>query len=266
MDIDWKLKGKVVVVTGAARGNGEAIARGFAEAGAKLVLCDKLSEKVEAVARDLRTAGVGAIAVPADVSEYQEVKRAIETAVENFRRIDVLVNNAGVLRGGTAVEVNPENWDENFDINAKGCFYFCQLVARQMIKQREGGKIITISSVSGLAAEESTACYSASKAAVIMFTKVLAVELAPHKINVNSIAPGWVDTEMVRPFLTDPMVREVCRKIPLGRIARSEDLVGGALFLASHLSDYVTGHVLVIDGGLTVNITTKPGEEALQFA
>lgn len=264
--IDFGLDGKVVIVTGAARGIGAAMARAFGQAHADVVLADRMRrpdgrQRCEVLAREITSRGGRATIVQADVSNYSQVERMVETAVSAFGRLDVLVANAGIAREEPALEADEDNWYENLDINAKGCLFCCQAAAKQMIRQGKGGKIITITSIDGMAAEEGLISYSASKAAATMIVKCLAVELAPHKINVNGIAPSWVETEMsVGPFLPDRV--EALRKalkgrVPLGYMAQPEAIAGGALYLASPLSDYVTGHILVIDGGLLSDITIR---------
>jgi len=264
--IDFGLDGKVVIVTGAARGIGAAIARAFGQAHAYVILADRMKrpdgrQRCEALVKEIRSNGGKAVIVQTDVSNYSQVERMVEAAVSEFGRLDVLVSNAGIVRAGSALDIDEDNWSENLDINAKGCLFSCQVSAKQMIKQGKGGKIIAITSVDGMAAEEGLISYSASKAAMIMIVKCLAVELAPYKINVNGIAPGWIETEMsVSPFLPDrieALKKALEERIPLGYMAQPEAIAGGALYLASPLSDYVTGHILVIDGGLLSDITIR---------
>jgi NAD(P)-dependent dehydrogenase (short-subunit alcohol dehydrogenase family) len=188
-----------------------------------------------------------------------------QTAIDRFGRVDIFVNNAAIMKGGSLVDMNDANLQEHFDVNVKGCFYCCQLAAKQMIKQGSGGKIVVIASVDGLEAEEGIVAYSSSKAALTLMMKCMAVELASHKINVNAIAPGWVATDMSVPYMTDALYKELGKRIPAGYMAKPEQIAGAALFLASPLSDYVMGHVLVVDGGLTSNITIKAGEESVQY-
>ena len=264
--IDFGLDGKVAIVTGAARGIGAAIARAFGQAYAHVVLADRMSrpdgrQRCEVLVKEIRSVGGRAIIVQTDVSNYSQVERMVETAVSEFGRLDVLVSNAGVAREGSALEIDEDNWYENLDTNAKGCLFCCQVAAKQMIKQGKGGKIIAITSIDGMAAEEGLISYSASKAAVIMIVKCLAVELAPYRINVNGIAPGWIETEMsMSPFSPDKIeiLRKVLKeRVPLGYMAQPGAIAGGALYLASPLSEYVTGHILVIDGGLLSDITIR---------
>ena len=274
MDQDFvtslSLAGKVVVVTGAARGIGEAIARAFGRMGCKVVIADRMKradgqKRCDALADDIRKTGGEAFVMRLDVSDRSQVENMLSVTIERFGRLDVFVNNAAIMKGGSLIDMDEKNLQEHFDVNIKGAFYCCQLVAKQMIKQGTGGRIIIISSVDGLEAEEGIVAYSSSKASLIMMMKCMAVELSKHKINVNAIAPGWVETDMTVPYLNDALMKELEKRIPLGYMAKPAEIAGGALFLASHLANYVTGHVLVIDGGLTSNITIKAGEGVVQY-
>jgi NAD(P)-dependent dehydrogenase (short-subunit alcohol dehydrogenase family) len=267
---DFQLEGKVVIVTGSARGIGEAIAEAFAAAKCKVVIADRMRradgrKRCEALAGRIAELGGQAFVTQLDVSDRAQVEKTIQATVQKFGRVDVLVNNAAVMRGGSLLDMDEDNLREHFEVNVKGCFNCCQLVAKQMIKQGGGGKIVVISSVDGMEAEEGVVAYSSSKASIIVMTKCMAMELAPHKINVNAIAPGWVETDMTVPYLNEGLVRELNKRIPFGRMAKPEQMGGGALFLASPLSDYITGHVLVIDGGLLTNITIKSPEGSVQY-
>jgi len=264
------LSGKVVVVTGAARGIGEAIARAFGRMGCKVVIADRMrrpdgQKRCDALAEDIRRAGGEALVMRLDVSDRSQVENMLNVTIERFGHLDVFINNAAIMKGGSLIDMDEKNLQEHFDVNIKGAFYCCQVVAKQMIKQGTGGRIIIISSVDGLEAEEGIVAYSSSKASLIMMMKCMAVELSKHKINVNAIAPGWVETDMTVPYLNDALMKELEKRIPSGYMAKPEEIAGGALFLASHLANYVTGHVLVIDGGLTSNITIKAGEGVVQY-
>ena len=264
------LENKVVIVTGAARGIGEAIAKSFGSAKCNVVIADRMKradgrQRAEALAMEIVSSGGQAIVLQTDVSDHAQVERLFQTAIEKFGRVDILVNNAAIMKGGTLLDMTRQNLSEHLEINVKGCFDCCQTAAKQMIKQGNGGKIIIISSVDGIEAEEGIVAYSTSKAALILMMKCMAVELAPHRINVNAIAPGWVETDMTVPYLNDSLMKELKKRIPAGCMAKPEQMAGGALFLASHLSDYVNGHVLVIDGGLTSNITIKADQGGVQY-
>lgn len=264
------LEGKVVIVTGAARGIGEAIARAFGHLQCNVIIADRMRrpdgrKRCEALAEDIREAGGQAFVIQLDVSDRNQVQKMLEATLGKFGRVDVFVNNAAIMKGGSLIDMDEKNLQEHFDVNIRGCFNCSQLIAKQMIKQGGGGRIIIISSIDGMEAEEGIVAYSSSKASLIMMTKCMAVELASHKITVNTIAPGWVETEMTVPYLTDDLMKELKNRIPLGYMARPEDIAGGALFLASPLADYMTGQVLVIDGGLTSNITIKAGQGVVQY-
>lgn len=267
---ELKLDGKVVVVTGAARGIGEAIARSFGSHKCSVLVADRMKrpdgqQRAQSTVDAIVKNGGRAITMKVDVSDRTQVEKMLQTAVDSFGRVDVFVNNAAIMKGGFLVDMDDVNLQEHFDVNVKGCFYCCQLAAKQMIKQGSGGKIIIIASVDGLEAEEGIVAYSASKAALILMMKCMAVELARHKINVNAIAPGWVETDMSMPYLNDALMKELRKRIPAGYVAKPEQIAGAALFLASPLSDYVMGHVLVVDGGLTSNITIKTDEGSVQY-
>lgn len=269
-DYNLQLDGKIVVVTGAARGIGEAIARAFGLAHCNVVIADRMKrpdgrKRCETLAAEITKAGSQALVMQVDVSERGQVEAMFARTIERFGRIDVFVNNAAIMKGGLLIDMDEKNLQEHFEVNVRGCMNCCQLAAKQMIKQGNGGKVIIISSVDGMEAEEGTVAYSASKAALILMMKCMAVELGPHGINVNAIAPGWVETDMTVPFLNEPLLKELQKRIPTGGMAKPDQIAGGALFLASELASYVTGHVLVIDGGLLPNITIKAGEASVQY-
>ena len=267
---ELEVDGKVIVVTGAARGIGEAIARSFGSHKCSVLVADRMKrpdgqQRAQSTVDAIVKNGGRAITMKVDVSDRTQVEKMLQTAVDSFGRVDVFVNNAAIMKGGSLVDMDDVNLQEHFDVNVKGCFYCCQLAAKQMIKQSSGGKIIIIASVDGLEAEEGIVAYSASKAALTLMMKCMAVELARHKINVNAIAPGWVETDMSMPYLNDALMKELRKRIPAGYVAKPEQIAGAALFLASPLSDYVMGHVLVVEGGLMSNITIKAGEESVQY-
>jgi len=267
---DLQLEGKVVIVTGAARGIGEAIAKSFGSAHCKVVVADRMRradgrKRAESLAKKIVEDGGQALVMQVDVSDRSQIEGMIEKTLERFGRIDVFVNNAAIMKGGSLISMDEDNLMEHLNINVKGCFNCCQMAAKQMMKQGAGGKIIIISSVDGIEAEEGIVAYSASKAALILMMKCMAIELAPHKVNVNAIAPGWVETDMTVPYLNEALERELRKRIPAGCMAKPEQIAGGALFLASPLADYVNGHVLVIDGGLLSNITVKAEEGAVKY-
>jgi NAD(P)-dependent dehydrogenase (short-subunit alcohol dehydrogenase family) len=243
---------KVALVTGAAQGIGRAIAEVYAEHGARVVVSDILIDRARAVAAGIN-AGSGARAADLylDVTDPESVQQAIEATVATFGRIDILVNNAGVLRPHLIVDFPLQDWELIFRVNVRGTFLCSQAAARQMIRQGHGGCIINISSASASKADREEAAYCASKAAVVGFTRVLALELGPYGIRANAILPGATDTEMLRD-LTDqvPGIREeLLAKTPLGKIATPRDQAKAAVFLASDLASHITGEQLVVSGG-----------------
>jgi NAD(P)-dependent dehydrogenase (short-subunit alcohol dehydrogenase family) len=249
--MDVLLTGKVALVTGAARGIGRAIAEVYAEHGARVAAADVLTEQAQAVAEGINAAGGSALALYLDVTDPQSVQQAVDATVARFGRIDVLVNNAGVLRPHLVVDFPLEDWDLIFRVNVRGTFLCSQAAARQMIEQGSGGCIINVSSASGKKADREESAYCASKSAVIGFTRCLALELGPYGIRANAILPGATDTEMLRALIDQvPGVQEeLLAKTPLGKMARPRDQANAAVFLASDLASHITGEQLVVSGG-----------------
>ncbi|MCX8117423.1 MAG: glucose 1-dehydrogenase [Desulfobacterota bacterium] len=246
-----RLKGKVALITGSTRGIGKAFALGFAREGADLVVHGRNLEKAKGVAEEVRGLGVNAYAIAGDVANGQEVARMVEEAHGHFGRIDLLVNNAGINPFILPAEKIPEEgWEQVIDVNLKGVFLCCQAVGKKMIAQG-GGKIINISSVIGFLGEQGFLPYAVSKAGVMMLTRILAYEWSRYQITVNALAPGIIAAGMNTPILNkEPLVSGLTRLIPLKRLARPEEVVGAALFLASEESSYINGATLVVDGGM----------------
>lgn len=249
------LQDKVAVVTGPSTGIGRAISLAFAKAGAHLVLVehpDFHKEALKELTKEIEGLGRKALVALTDVSNVAQIRAMADKAKETFGRIDILVNNAGALTTGPAVDVTEEDWDKVLDVTLKSTFFCSQAAARVMIPQG-GGKIINIGSNFGITAFKGRPAYCTAKAGVHQLTRALALEWAPNKINVNSIAPALTETPgraevMARPGFKEMMLQQ----FPIGRWNQPEDLVGAALFLASPLSDMVVGHVLVVDGGWTI--------------
>ena len=242
------LKDRIAIVTGGGSGIGRAIALRFAQEGASVVVAGRTLEKVEKTAREVEKIGTGSLALRADVSISSDVAQMVKATVDRFGRIDILVNNAGTIVRKNFFEYTEEDWDRVMDVNLKSVFLCCKQVVPVMLKQ-DKGKIVNIASTSGQIGFR--VVYGASKAGVINFTASLALELAPHKINVNAISPGTIDTPLVAALKASPEMQEsVLRCIPYGRLGRPEDIASAALFLASDESDYMVGSVVVIDGGL----------------
>lgn len=250
-----KLAGKVALVTGGGRGNGRAIALGLAREGADVAIGYASHEAAaRAVVGEIQALGRRAIGVPGDVAAPGTAARLVAETVAAFGRIDVLVNNAGVLRRTPFLEIAEEEWDRILDINLKGVFLIGQAVARQMVAQGGGGKIINISSLNQFNAGLNVAHYSVSKAGVGMLTKAMALELAPHDIRVNAIAPGLIETDMNRQDIARDDFREGrLARIPLKLIGRPDDLVAIATLLASDDARLITGATFNVDGGAGIS-------------
>jgi NAD(P)-dependent dehydrogenase (short-subunit alcohol dehydrogenase family) len=250
---EFSLEGKVAVVIGGSRGIGRAIARRFAEAGAKVVVCSRKLEGVQMVADEVKAAGGEALALQAHVGRSDDLAALVRQTLETFGRVDVAVNNAGTNpHFGPLLTADEGQLDKTLDVNLKGVFRGCKAVAPQMEKQG-GGKIINIASVAGLRPGTGMGLYSISKAGVIMLTQVLAVELGPANIQVNAIAPGVIKTRFSRVLWETPEIAEpALHTLPAGRFGEPEEVASLALYLASPASDFVTGAVFVMDGGQSV--------------
>jgi 3-oxoacyl-[acyl-carrier protein] reductase len=244
------LKDKVTLITGGSRGIGAAAAVKFAQAGSHLVLnFHKHEREAHSIAARARSFGVRAIAVQADVSCFEDVEALFTSALEEYDRVDVLVANAGVWTGGSIDQLDLSIWQQTLDVNLTGIFNCCRLAAPVM-KQQRGGAIVTVSSTAGQRGEALHSHYAASKGGIISFTKSLASELGPYGIRVNSVAPGWVDTDMSAEPLHDPRaLKAILGGIPLRRVAAAEDVAGPILFLASDLARHINGEVLNVNGG-----------------
>jgi NAD(P)-dependent dehydrogenase (short-subunit alcohol dehydrogenase family) len=252
----FSLKGKVALITGGSRGIGRAIALTFADAGADVVVSsrNRRPPELEKVAEEIRAKGRRALAMPAHVGKKEDVQNLVQKTLREFGRIDILVNNAGanpVL--SSMVDLEEAAFEKVMEVNLKGALLMSQAVAKEMIKQG-GGRIINISSISGLRARaDGTGAYCISKAGVNMLTQVMARELADHNILVNAIAPGSIKTEMSRVNWIDPERRaQRIREIELKRFGEPEEVGGLALFLASEASSFVTGEIIRVDGGQTI--------------
>lgn len=245
------LKGKNAVITGGARGIGRAIALKIASLGANVIINYSGSEDAACeVAEEIEKTGVRALTIKADVSNSIEVKKIFETAVSNFDSIDILVNNAGITRDGLLMRMSDEDFDRVIDINLKGTFNCIKFASKYMMKQRYG-KIVNIASVVGLCGNAGQCNYAASKAGVIGLTKSAAKELAGRNINVNAIAPGFIATSMTD-AIPEKIKNEYMDNIPLKRFGNPEDVAQLAAFLCSSDSDYITGQVINIDGGMVM--------------
>jgi NAD(P)-dependent dehydrogenase (short-subunit alcohol dehydrogenase family) len=255
----FSLEGRVAIVTGSGQGIGEAIALTFAEAGAQLVIVDINIATAEATADDVRALGKQALVIPADVRDRGQVDNMIIKTLEKFEHIDIMVNNAGFgYMTVPLVEMVEEDWDKGIILNLKSIFVCCKAVGRVMIRQKKGN-IINMSSMAGLVPYPMAINYSAAKAGVINLTQTLAVELAPHNIRVNALAPGVIETPLTaelykkRPDLKEQRLEH----IPLGRLGKPQDIANAALFLASEASSYISGQTILVNGAMTTFVTPK---------
>ena len=248
-----RLEGKVCIVTGASRGIGRGIAVRLAQEGAKVVINHRGSaEGAEETARLVRETGGEALVVQADVSRFDEAQRLVQETINAFGQVDVLVNNAGTTRDMLLMMMKEEQWDVVVDTNLKSVFSCCKAVARPMVK-RKFGRIINISSVSGLAGQGGQTNYAASKAGVIAFSKSLAKELGSRNITVNVVAPGFVPTALTEGILAEgENMQRAVEATPLGRLGTPEDVAGAVVFFASDDASFITGQVLSVDGGLVM--------------
>ena len=235
-------------MTGAAQGIGKSVSLLLARSGADLVVSDVNFEKAEEPARELETLGRKAMAIRVNVVSFGDVEKMVEAVLERFGRIDILVNNAGIARDKLILRMTEEEWDAVLDVNLKGTFNCTKAVIRHMSKQRSG-KIVSIASVVGEMGNAGQANYAASKAGVIGFTKTIAREFAQRGINVNAIAPGYIETPMTD-ALPEKAKEELKRLIPMERLGRPEDVAEAVLFLVSEASSYITGQVLNVNGGI----------------
>ncbi|MCX8116395.1 MAG: 3-oxoacyl-[acyl-carrier-protein] reductase [Desulfobacterota bacterium] len=243
-----ELSGKVALVTGAAQGIGRAIALLLAENGADVAISDINIEKAKETAMEVEALGRQALALQANVALWNEVEQMVETIVGRFGRIDILVNNAGITRDRLILRMTEEDWDSVLDVNLKGTFHCTKAALRHMAKQKSG-KIVNIASVSGEMGNPGQANYAASKAGVIGFTKTIAREFASRGINVNAIAPGFIQTAMTD-AIPEKVRETLIRMIPMERLGQPEDVAQAVLFLVSERSRYITGQVLNVNGGI----------------
>jgi 2-deoxy-D-gluconate 3-dehydrogenase len=244
----FSLQDKVAIVTGASRGLGEGMAIGLAEAGASVVVVAN-SNKINDTADKIKELGRKSLAIQADLTSIKPIPQIIEKTLNEFGKIDILLNCAGIIRRAPAVEFSEKDWDDVVNVNQKTLFFMCQAAAKEMMKQGRG-KIINIASLLSFQGGIIVPSYTATKSAVVGITKAMANEWATHGINVNAIAPGYMATEMTEALQKSAeRAPTILARIPQGRWGTPEDMKGAAVFLASEASDYLQGHVIVVDGG-----------------
>jgi len=248
---------KVAFVPGGSGGIGEAICWGLAANGARVVVAGRSREKAERVAKQITQAGYEAIGISVDVKNVAEIRDGADHVVERFGSLDLLINCAGIQREQALLEVTEDAYDEVYQVNLKGAMFLGQACARHQVKAKGGGckqvHILSVRSQLGLRGRGYSA-YVSSKSGLVGLVKQHAMELAPHKINVNGVAPTFVETDMVKQMLSDQDFRStLVKRIPLGRIAEPIDLVGPALFFSSRASDFITGQIMYVDGGITAS-------------
>jgi len=249
----FSLKDKVAIITGGSKGLGMMMAEGFAEAGAKLVLCSRKLDQCEQAAEKIRELGAECLALACDVSEPDDVKKMVNASIKEFNKIDILVNNAGMAWGDELEDTPLERWDQMYNTNVRGTF-LCTTEAGKHMIANGGGKIINLTSITAFKASDPaiaiTPAYASSKGALVSLTRSLARYWAKHNITVNAIAPGIFPSNATKGL--DKKVDTMEAAIPLGRLGYKDDFKGAAVFLASPAADYITGHVLVVDGGMLV--------------
>src|ERR1700690_1507201 len=248
----FDLKGRVAVVTGGNGGIGRSIALGFAEGGAAVAILGRNDEKNQRVLSELKAIGVHSMAVKVDVTNPASLEPALNKVERELGSLDILANNAGnVSPSGRRLDEKPQNWEGGIETQLNAVFLLSKLAAKSMLA-RKSGKIINIASMYSYFGSGLIPSYSAAKGAIVQLTKSMAIELAPHNIQVNAIAPGWIETDMTAPVHTMPLNDEILARTPAGRWGQTEELAGTAVYLASRASDFVTGTTIRVDGGYSI--------------
>ena len=249
----FSVEGKVALVTGASSGLGDNFARVLAARGARVVACARRTERLDALVADVTRTGGEALAVAMDVTNAASVDNAFARATAAFGAPDIVVNNAGIARTRASIELPEAEWREVLDTNLDGAWRVAQAAARAMVAAKKGGSIVNIASILGLRVANQLLAYSAAKAALVQVTKALALEWSRHRIRVNAIAPGYIETEINRDFFATDAGQAVVKRVPQRRIGKPSDLDGALLLLASDAGSYMTGSIVVVDGGHVVN-------------
>lgn len=247
----FDLTGRVAVVTGGNGGIGRSIALGLAQAGAAVAVLARNEEKNQHVISEIQALGVAALAVKVDVSVRGELQTALAKVEEALAPVSILVNNAGIAVIAGVLDQTPEDWDKVIETNLNACFLISKLAAKSMVKQGQG-KIINIVSMYSFFGSALVPSYSAAKGALLQLTKSMAIELAPFGIQVNAIAPGWIETDMTAPLKPSPLYQEIITRTPAGRWGNPDELSGTAVYLASRASNFVTGATICVDGGYAI--------------
>ena len=253
MASNYDLNGKVAIVTGGGRGIGKAIALGLAQCGAKLVLTSRTQEELEKLASEIKGNGGEATAVVTDLMESEQIHALVEASMKTYGRVDILINNAARSFLRPLMDLREDGWDKIFDVNCKAAFLLSRAVAKIMGEQG-GGRIVNITTVGAVRGGAGMGVYHASKAALNMLTKCMAVEWAPLNVNVNAVGPGLTKTAFSQPIWSNPSVEQtITTRIPKGRLAEPEEIVGAVLFLCSDDSSFITGESIYVDGGTLAN-------------
>lgn len=251
-----KLSNKVAVITGGSLGIGRAIALNYAREGAKVAISGRGRQALQEVKELIESNGGEVLVFEADVRSSPMVNQMVDEVVAQWGGVDILVSNAGICSPSAFVDITEEDWDNHMEINLKGTFLVSQRIAKEMIKAGNGGSIIMMSSVNGLAAESDQAHYNTTKGGMNLLMMSMAVELAKHKIRVNSLCPGFIETRLTKPLIDNPpAIAEYLKSIPMGEVGQPEDIAEAALYLASNESRYMTGHCMVIDGGQVIKLS-----------
>ncbi len=251
-----KLAGKIAVVAGGSSGIGAAIAKRLAEEGARVAVCGIEEEPTKQTVQALKDASLAAEAHLMDIARKDQVDRTMQTIVDDWGPIDIVVNSAGICNPAPFLELTEEEWDRHMDVNLKGAFLLSQAAARTMVKHDVKGSIVHVSSVNGLAAEADQAHYNASKGGLNLLMMSMALELAPLGIRVNAVCPGFIQTRLTQPVIDQPQaIQTMLHSIPMNRVGMPEEVADAAVFLCTNDSRYMTGHCLVVDGGQLIKLS-----------